>query len=618
MQVFNQYNGYIVTHLNDIKMKTLKTGLLLFLVLTLSTVSCKKYLKEEAISDNSYSFYQTETGVESGVAAAYDAARVFFNTESNAHLMEIGTDMFFDGRDASFRNQLNRYEATLNSTFAPLYDDVWSPYYRGISKANFALDALGKYPLEGMSPALKTTRKAELNYLRGLYYFFLVQTFGKVPLVLTPDLGVRTDFKRSPVPQVYEFIISNLRFAAANLPLTQSNYGRATKGAAQHALALAYLTRASAVTDQRGQKPTDLDSAAYYADQVISSNVYKLVSDFKDLWDINNQNNSEVIFAVQYSKTLLNNNNNGNRMHLFFNMTYDLKPGMKRTLNYGRPWNRLRPTEFNILQLYDRKNDSRFYKTFQSVWYANNEANIPKWPAVGQSGYVPNESLRGKPKFALGDTSVWVTAEKYPAGANLTDIYAKRPYYYMPVNRQGSADYFVLRKHLDPVKFGDVGSEVGSRDGLLFRLGETYLIAAEAYGRKGDFMTAAARLNVLRKRAAYKEGEAKPTEYWRVDGGSYTDRLKSTEPEILLTAAQISANFVDFILDERAREMNGELRRWWDLTRTEKLVERVKGYNPGGAVNVKPFHKFRPIPQNHIDRLDPKGPIEEEQNEGYH
>lgn len=599
-------------------MKTLKIIILSFLILPLFTISCKKFLEEEAISDNSYSFYQTPTGVESGVAAAYDASREFFASEANAHLMEIGTDLYYDGRDASFKTQLNRYEATLNSTFAPLYDNVWSPYYRGINKANFILDALANNPLEAMSPDLKIERQAELNFLRGLYYFFLVQTFGKVPLVITPDLGVRTDFKRAEIAQLYDFIISNFRFAADHLPATQSDYGRATKGAAQHALALAYLTRASAVTDQRGQKPTDLDSAAYYADQVISSNVYKLVPDFKDLWDINNQKNSEVIFAVQYSKTLLNNNSNGNRMHLFFNMAYDLKPGMTRTLQNGRPWNRLRPTDFNILQLYDRKNDSRFYKTFQSVWYANNQNNIPKWPAAGQPGYVPNESLRGKPKFALGDTSIWVTAEVYPAGTNLSDVYSKRPYYYMPINRQGSADYFVLRKHLDPIKFGDVGSEIGSRDGLMFRLGETYLIAAEAYGRKGDFTTAIVRLNELRKRAAYKQGEAKPTEYWRVEGGSYTDRLKSTEQDILLTEADISTNFVDFILDERAREMNGELRRWWDLTRTEKLVERVKKYNAGGAVNIKSFHKFRPIPQNHIDRLDPKGPVEEEQNEGYY
>lgn len=597
-------------------MKKTKIALMACTVILLcSIVSCTKYLQETAISDNSYSFYQTSAGIESGVAAAYDQLREFYATEATASLMEMGTDMYRDGRDGVYRAQLNQYEATLNSTLAPLYDNVWSPYYRGINKTNFVLDALAKNSLDGMSESLKTTRKGELCYLRGLFYFFLVQTFGKVPLVTTPDLGVRTDFKRASVPDVYNFIIANLRFAADNLPLTQLDYGRATKGAAQHTLALVYLTRASAVTDQRGQKDTDLDSAAYYADEVINSNVYKLVPDFKDLWDFNNQKNSEVIFSVQFSKILLNNNNNGNRMHLFFNMTYDLKPGMKRTLDYGRPWNRLRPTDFNILQLYDRKNDSRFYKTFQSVWYANNAATIPKWPATGT---VPDESLRGKPKFALGDTAIWVTAEQYPSSANLTDIYAKRPYWYMPMNRQGNADYFVLRKHLDPVKFGDVGSEVGSRDGLLFRFGETYLIAAEAYGRKGDFSTAVVRLNVLRNRAAYKEGEFKPAEYWRVEGGSYADRTTSTESILTLEESDISTDFVDFILDERARELNGELRRWWDLTRTEKLVERVKKYDPNGAPNVKAFHMLRPIPQNQIDRLDPKGPIEEEQNPGYY
>jgi hypothetical protein len=63
--------------------------------------------------------------------------------------------------------------------------------------------------------------------------------------------------------------------------------------------------------------------------------------------------------------------------------------------------------------------------------------------------------------------------------------------------------------------------------------------------------------------------------------------------------------------------MLGELNRWEDLDRCEKLVERVKKYNPD-AGNIRDFHILRPIPQTHIDRLNPQGPINEEQNEGYY
>jgi hypothetical protein len=584
-------------------------------ILILSCFSCKRFLDEKVVSDISYSHYNTQQGIESGVAAAYNSIRFQFENELGASLHEIGTDMYWDGRDAAFKTQLNRYEATLNSTFGDLYD-YWSNLYRGINRANTVIEAIGKIG-DGMPESLKKTRVGELAFLRANYYFQLVQSFGKVPLVTTPELCVRTEFTRGSITEIYNQVITDLRLAADILPAKQTDYGRATQGAAWHALAMVYLTRGSAVTDQRGQKSTDMDSAAYYADQVINSNRYQLVANFKDLWDINNQKNTEVIFSAQFSKTQLYNNNSGNRLHLFWGMTYDLKPGMTRTVEYGRPWNRLRPTNFSILQLYDRKNDSRFYKTYQTGWLCNNASSIPKWEAKG--GFVPPANLFGKPKFAFGDTSIWVTVEQYPANTKFDSLYASRPYYYMPMNRQDNANFFVLRKHLDPTRPG-FNDEIGFRDGVLYRLGETYLIAAEAYGRKGDFVTAAARLNVIRKRAAWKDGEAKPTEYWAIEGGDYADRLKSTEALIAVTSAQLAAlpSFVDFILDERGRELNGEQKRWFDLTRTEKLVERVKKYNTGGAVNVKEFHKYRPIPQNHIDRLDPKGAVEEEQNEGYY
>ncbi|MDR1370609.1 MAG: RagB/SusD family nutrient uptake outer membrane protein, partial [Dysgonamonadaceae bacterium] len=91
----------------------------------------------------------------------------------------------------------------------------------------------------------------------------------------------------------------------------------------------------------------------------------------------------------------------------------------------------------------------------------------------------------------------------------------------------------------------------------------------------------------------------------------------STYSEIEVKADDLSANFVDFILDERGRELLGEYTRWLDLVRCEKLVEYVRKYNPDASPNIKEHHKLRPIPQTHIDRLNPRGTNEEEQNPGY-
>lgn len=579
--------------------------------------SCADYLKEKVISDVGYDYYDTAQGVDAGVGAAYASLRWAYSGENLHAIQQLGTDTYQEGQDGNLKPAFNRYENSLNPQLELLYQ-FWENYYKAISRTNAVLKSIPN--VVDMSETIKNTRTAELRFLRGLFYFYLVQTFGQIPLVEDARYEVKTDFKRASVADVYQFILEDLHFAQSNLPETQSDYGRATKYAAEHLLSLVYLTRGSAVTEQRGQESSDIENALKYAENVINSDRYSLESDFKKLWDIDNQQNSEVIFAVQYSKLLLNNNNSGNKIHLYYTMVYDESPGMKRDIENGRPWRRVRPTDFTLYQLYDRKNDARFYKTFKTVWLCNNESNIKKWEEIkdknGNIIFSPAPELLGKPKMKLGDTAIWVTVERYPEGTNMDAVYESRAYDYYPRNRQTNAKFPQNYKFYDNQR-ASVAEENGSRDWYLFRLGETYLIAAEAYGRLGNYDKAAELINVIRKRAAYKEGELKPTEYLLIEGGKKEEALKSTESEMLVTSSEIKENFIDFILDERARELNGECVRKWDLMRTEKLVERVKKYNPE-AINIRDYHRLMPIPQKHIDRLDPKGNIEEEQNEGYY
>jgi len=119
------------------------------------------------------------------------------------------------------------------------------------------------------------------------------------------------------------------------------------------------------------------------------------------------------------------------------------------------------------------------------------------------------------------------------------------------------------------------GEKTSTRDIILARLGETYLIAAEAYLQSGDPATALMRLNEVRRRAGAELAE-------------------QTDLDI------------DYILDERARELLGEYHRWFDLKRTGKLVERASAYhflieedNFNGANGELKI--LRPIPQSAID-----------------
>ena len=143
-------------------------------------------------------------------------------------------------------------------------------------------------------------------------------------------------------------------------------------------------------------------------------------------------------------------------------------------------------------------------------------------------------------------------------------------------------------------------NDYSDRPYILFRFADVYLIAAEAAFKGGATMQDAAdMINVLRTRAALKANQT-PAEYAAAVAAQQ------------ITAGQVT---LDFILDERSRELFAEDSRWWDLSRTKKLVERVKLYNTEGAAGVQAFNMLRPIPQSQIDLVTegPKYP----QNPGY-
>ena len=593
-------------------------------------------LEEETVSQATYDLYETEAGVEALINGAYNTLRWQYNGEQSFTLWNYGVDEYIQAADGS-NKFVDGYTNQLNSTFT-MFHDMWAEQYQGINRVNTALELIPTVKGEGGSlstDAGKATRIAELRFLRGYFYFLLVQQFGGVPISLQATKGVSLEYPRATTAEVYDVIISDMRAAADGLPETQAQRGRITKGAANHFLAKVYLTRGSAVQDERGQKTTDMDSAAYYADLVITSGRYSLAPDFADLWKIQNESglyNSEFILGVQFNNNALLLNNSGNRVHLYFQMTYDVKPGMLRDIANGRPFRRMRPTPYTI-NVSDRKNDSRFYKSFRTAYFANNTATIPKWTqADADKGYIA-ASLVGKAKFAIGDTAFFVTMDQNVSDAAI----AKKPYLWIPQNKHSNSDFPSLIKHLDPTRL-DVGTEFSQRDGIIARLGETYLIGAEAYGRKGDYAKAAEYINKLRTRAAYKDGEPKPTHFWKSEGGTWGD-VTNTEAALLITpaywdtdkplemyppsATSKESRFIHFILNERTRELLGELHRWNDLVRTETFLERVKAYHSIAALAVKDFHKLRPIPQAHLERVFVNGrPMTAEeraanQNPGY-
>lgn len=540
---------------------------------------------------------------------------------------ELGVDLFTEARDGGTRESFNRYESGfMNPSLKMLYQ-FWENHYQAISTANIALQKVNES--QELSESKKNSSIGELLFLRAYFYYDLVQHFGKIPLETQGNFEVRTDYKRASVADVYKQIITDLRTAESLLPIALANKGKADKYAVAHLLAKVYLTRASAETDIRGMQPTDLDSCLYYSESVLPENggTHKLMDNFADLWNMKNMGNSEVIYAVQFTSNPLFNGD-GNQFHLHWNAAmYEKQPGMIRDVENGRPYGMIRPTDKTLLTLFDRKNDSRFYKSFKMVFYANNPKTLPKWEELSYNGQVyftPDPSkgqIAGSRKIELGDTAIYFSVHKCgltPNTMEMRQYLANFKYVYMPYEMHDIEGNPVLLKHLDPTR-PDKNTKEGSREWVRMRLGETYLIAAEAAGRKGNYELAAKYINVIRKRAAWADGEVKAPQYWKEEGGEMND-TECTYDQIKVTPDDLKGDFVTFILDERGRELLGEICRWEDLVRCGVLYDWVMKFNKEAkaAGTMRPFHKLRPIPQNHIDRLKPAGKIEEEQNEGYY
>jgi hypothetical protein len=522
----------------------------------LSLAACVD-LNEDLISGLANQPYPTPDVFQALVNASYEPLRSFYAQERGFTLTEFGTDIYTEGADGSYK-YVNEYTAQLNPD-VDFIRDTWADFYRAINTAN---TAIAQAATVQMDSSLKTQRLAEVRFLRALYYFDLVQMYGPLTLKFEPTTTPTTEAARAPVDSVYEAIINDLKFAEANLPAVAKEYGRATKGAAQHQLAKVYLTRlrdADSAADEAAKRQAgDFANAADYAQRVINSGQYALLPRFSDLFDFGNEKNAEVIWSVQFTNDPLTTGN-GNKGHLYFLMEYDVLPGMQRDIANGRPFKRFRPTTF-FLGLYDRTKDSRYQSQFTRVWYANNATTIPK-------------DASGAPKFQLGDTAVYVSATDSD-----TVLVRTKPYRVYTPRTYSNRIFPSLNKFHDPFRLS-VNDERGSRDFFVARLAETYLIAAEALLRDGRATEALPYINAVRRRAA----------------------IPGHEAEMELTVAQLT---LGEILNERARELAGEMMRWFDLVRTHTLVPRVRAYNwmdPVGSTSVQPYHALRPIPRTQMD-----------------
>lgn len=529
--------------------------------LMLSGQACNHLLDEEVISGIDTNYLNTPKGFEDGVNSAYSALRIYYATQLGLTMTEFGTDIYATGADGGYKG-FHFYDTQMNPTVDYLAI-LWDEFYRGINTCNAIIDRAPN--VSGVTDDIKKLRTAEMKFLRAHYYFILFQQYGGVDLRLTETVLATKETKRFTEAEMYAAIIKDMTEAIADLPATSAQYGRIIKPVAEMGLAKVYLAKAYSAQ----KAADDFTKAADLCNNVITKYSFKLLDDFASVFDEGNQRNTEIVWAAQYTSdplTNLTNNtgatNGGNNLHLFFGMQYDVQAGMQRDILNGRPFKRLRPTNYCTDVVFgERVNDSRYKKTFKDTWLSNK-------PGTYNTAF---DDSKASVTFAAGDTTIFIPGFEMSKADR-----AKKKYQVLVPSKYSEALFPTLRKFFD-TKRPDMTYEAGSRDYFIFRLAETYLMLSEAQLGAGKVKEATDAINMVRARAGWA----------------------GKKEAMAITQSQMT---FEFLMEERARELAGEQSRWMDLKRWGNLVDRVKKYNPQAAANVGPQHLLRPIPQTQIDR----------------
>ena len=266
------------------KMRTHKIYSVLFSMLLLVLWSCNDDFVDVASQDeNSEEFFNSEEDYQNALIGAYDLLQA---TYLNVMLGEIASDnTLAGGESATDVPGIQEVDDMIHFPVNAQLRDIWSWMFAGVNRANFIMEFQNKTEFTGKEQVL-----AQARFLRAYYYFELVKWFGDVPLSVDKRIqfGDQFTLDRTPKVDVYAQIELDLQYAADNLPSTQAEEGRITKGAAQALLGKVYLYQ------------DKFSLAATILDQVIGG-PYDLVTDYESIFEQEGENNIESVFEVQYT-----------------------------------------------------------------------------------------------------------------------------------------------------------------------------------------------------------------------------------------------------------------------------------------------------------------------------
>jgi hypothetical protein len=285
--------------------KTIIYGLIALTGISSLFSSCNDFLEieqEAVFSDVTY--YRNQQTAQELVISCYDIYQAGWPI-TYAEIISVPGDYRSDdahqGGDPNPRADIEgrREEIAQMQIYDnnPIVSNIWEFYFGGVWRNNVAIEKINKIPDAEFDAGIKEQLLAEARFLRAYNYSFLVKIFGDVPVIDHPLSPDEYNQARDPKEEVFDFIISDLRYAINNLPLKGGiDPGRATKGAAM------YLLTNVLVFEAETDKSSPNWQLAYdVADSLINgpyAGEYNLLENYKEIWMEGNDFNDETIFEI--------------------------------------------------------------------------------------------------------------------------------------------------------------------------------------------------------------------------------------------------------------------------------------------------------------------------------
>lgn len=265
-------------------------------LLTLSTVACKDEFLEILPQDEPTvdAFYNTEAEIKAVTASMYGRPWFEFNDKFSWAVGDgMSGDLF---NDYLHEGQLFFFSFTDNND---IISQGWRSLFNVVAFSNSVINDMPRIASgNGVSEQAINEGLGEARFMRAYAYYLLTEHWNEVPIIESAAQLIANNNIQVPkhtTASLYEFIIQDLEFAAANLPATVDASGRVNQWAAKGMLAKVHLTRA-----QRTKSAEDFNKAKSYAQDVIENSGHSLMANYADLFKIQNNNNPETLFALQW------------------------------------------------------------------------------------------------------------------------------------------------------------------------------------------------------------------------------------------------------------------------------------------------------------------------------